>query len=69
VRGLAALGVLMFHVWLYRDNRPHGARHALQDHVLFSLNVGLILFFVLSGFLLYRAYARAIVRRDTLPQA
>jgi len=67
VRGLAALGVLAFHVWLYRDNRPHGARHALQDHVLFSLNVGLILFFVLSGFLLYRAYARAIVRRDTLP--
>lgn len=67
VRGLAALGVLGFHVWLYRDNRPHGARHALQDHVLFSLNVGLILFFVLSGFLLYRGYARAIVRRDTLP--
>jgi peptidoglycan/LPS O-acetylase OafA/YrhL len=67
VRGLAALGVLAFHVWLYRDNRPHGARHALQDHVLFSLNVGLILFFVLSGFLLYRAYARAIVRSDTLP--
>ena len=67
VRGLAALGVLGFHVWLYRDNRPHGARHALHDHVLFSLNVGLILFFVLSGFLLYRAYARAIVRRDTLP--
>jgi peptidoglycan/LPS O-acetylase OafA/YrhL len=67
VRGLAALGVLGFHVWLYRDNRPHGARHALHDHVLFSLNVGLILFFVLSGFLLYRAYARAIVRKDTLP--
>jgi acetyltransferase len=56
-------------VWLYRDNRPHGARHAFRDHVLFSLNVGLILFFVLSGFLLYRAYARAIVRRDTLPAA
>src|SRR6476661_276687 len=69
VRGLAALGVLVFHVWLYRDNRHHGARHALTDHVLFSLNAGLILFFVLSGFLLYRAYARAIVRRSTLPGA
>src|SRR3954451_22448122 len=57
VRGLAALGVLVFHVWLYRDNRHHGARHALLDHLLFSANVGLIAFFVLSGFLLYRPYA------------
>jgi peptidoglycan/LPS O-acetylase OafA/YrhL len=67
VRGLAALGVLVFHVWLYRDNRHHGARHALVDHLLFSLNVGLILFFVLSGFLLYRAYARAAVQGTGLP--
>src|SRR3954447_21402951 len=69
VRGLAALGVLAFHVWLYRDNRAHGARHALVDHLLFSANVGLIAFFVLSGFLLSRAYARAAVRRTPLPGA
>jgi peptidoglycan/LPS O-acetylase OafA/YrhL len=68
IRGLAALGVLAFHVWLYRPDRPHGARSALIDHVLFSANLGLIAFFVLSGFLLYRAYARAALARTRPPQ-
>jgi peptidoglycan/LPS O-acetylase OafA/YrhL len=69
VRGLAALGVLAFHVWLYRADRPHGQRSALIDHVLFSANLGLILFFVLSGFLLYRAYARAALANTAPPRA
>jgi acetyltransferase len=67
VRGLAALSVLAFHVWLYRDDRPHGARSALLDHALFSASAGLIAFFVLSGFLLYRAYAQAAVARTAAP--
>jgi peptidoglycan/LPS O-acetylase OafA/YrhL len=69
VRGLAALGVLAYHVWLYREDRPHGRRSALIDHVLFSANLGLIAFFVLSGFLLYRAYARAAMTRTAPPGA
>jgi peptidoglycan/LPS O-acetylase OafA/YrhL len=69
VRGLAALGVLAYHVWLYREDRPHGRRGALIDHVLFSANLGLIAFFVLSGFLLYRAYARAALTRTAPPGA
>ena len=60
LRALAALAVLSFHVWLYRDNRPHllADRSAL-DHTLLQMNLGLICFFVLSGFLLHRAFARA----------
>jgi peptidoglycan/LPS O-acetylase OafA/YrhL len=59
IRGLAALSVLGFHVWLYRENRPMGDRTLLFDRIGFALHLGLICFFVLSGFLLYRAFARA----------
>lgn len=62
VRALAALSVLAFHVWLYRYDRPmRGTDRSLIDRVLFEANVGLIAFFVLSGFLLYRGFARAAV--------
>ncbi len=61
LRALAALSVLVFHVWLYRDTPPPNPREALTDKFLFELNLGLILFFVLSGFLLYQAFARASI--------
>jgi peptidoglycan/LPS O-acetylase OafA/YrhL len=68
IRALAALGVLAFHVWLYRDDRPHSAAgRSLIDRVLFEANVGLIAFFVLSGYLLYRPFARAAVRGAARP--
>src|SRR5690242_12413017 len=59
IRALAALGVLTFHVWLYRIGDPPGPRTTVKDHLLFQGNLGLICFFVLSGYLLYRAFARA----------
>jgi peptidoglycan/LPS O-acetylase OafA/YrhL len=59
VRAIAALSVVFFHVWLYRADRPHGPRTELLDQVLFYASNGLICFFVLSGYLLYGAFARA----------
>jgi acetyltransferase len=59
VRALAALSVVCFHSWLYRIDKPPGERTALFDQVFFELSIGLICFFVLSGFLLYRSFARA----------
>src|SRR3954447_7738162 len=59
LRAIAALGVLTFHVWLYRIGDPPGPRKSVGDHLLFQGNLGLICFFVLSGYLLYRSFARA----------
>jgi peptidoglycan/LPS O-acetylase OafA/YrhL len=65
LRGVAALSVVCFHVWLYRFPDPsHVRRRGPLDYALSDLRLGLILFFVLSGYLLYRGFARAALRRD-----
>ena len=66
LRGLAALSVVAFHVWLYRPDRVPGTRTGLGDHFFFEMHLGLICFFVLSGFLLYRGLLR---RPDFKPYA
>lgn len=65
LRAVAALSVLLFHVWLYRPGGLPGPRDALGDKLLFECSRGLMLFFVLSGFLLYRPFLR---RRVDLPR-
>jgi peptidoglycan/LPS O-acetylase OafA/YrhL len=58
LRGLAALSVLAFHGWMYSRAVPTaGARATVADTVLHELRIGLVLFFVLSGYLLYRPWA------------
>jgi peptidoglycan/LPS O-acetylase OafA/YrhL len=65
LRALAALSVVCFHVWLYRFPDPTRIRRTgLLDDVLSDFRLGLLLFFVLSGYLLYRGFARAALRRD-----
>jgi peptidoglycan/LPS O-acetylase OafA/YrhL len=67
LRGLAALSVVCFHVWLYRFPDPTQVqRRGPLDYALSDFRLGLILFFVLSGYLLYRGFARAALRRDGL---
>ncbi len=58
LRGVAALGVVTLHVWMYTGAH---ARHAspLVDAVVGELRVGVIAFFVLSAFLLSRPWLAA----------
>jgi peptidoglycan/LPS O-acetylase OafA/YrhL len=55
VRGLAALGIVALHVWMYTGaNDP---RHSvLLDAVVGELRIGVTAFFVLSAFLLVRPW-------------
>jgi peptidoglycan/LPS O-acetylase OafA/YrhL len=65
LRGLAALAVFFLHVWIYRGpSKP--ARDGFWDSLLFEMRLGLVLFFVLSGYLLYRQFARAAIQRREL---
>ena len=61
LRAIAALSVFGFHAWLYTlsDVRVAAARPTLANELLAELRIGLVLFFVLTGFLLYRAWVRS----------
>jgi peptidoglycan/LPS O-acetylase OafA/YrhL len=53
LRGLAALAVVVLHVWMYTDaNFPARGRTDLLDRAIGELRIAVVLFFVLSGFLL-----------------
>lgn len=55
VRALAAIAVLTYHVWLYAPDNVRGPRReTVLDYFFFELRTGLVMFFVLSGYLLYR---------------
>jgi len=67
LRGLAASTVVLYHVWLY--GAPGAAKFPAGPlwTPLTSLEAGVTFFFVLSGFLLYRPYARALVTQGAWP--
>jgi peptidoglycan/LPS O-acetylase OafA/YrhL len=56
VRGLAAASVVLFHVWYYTPPFRDGPAGAIGAPLLGRLWIGVIAFFVLSGFLLYRPF-------------
>ena len=70
LRALAALSVLGYHAWLYtRDRVSAGVRGSLADELAHELRLGLVLFFVLSGYLLYRPWVRSVLSGAAPPRA
>lgn len=60
LRAVAALSVLAYHAWLYTLPQVAAAnRDSTADYVWHELRLGLVLFFVLSGFLLYGGWVAA----------
>jgi peptidoglycan/LPS O-acetylase OafA/YrhL len=63
LRGVAALCVFLVHIWIYtQPSRP--PRDDFWSYLTFELRLCVVFFFVLSGFLLFRDFARAVVRRS-----
>lgn len=59
LRGLAAVGVALLHVELYHRGDAHQPPPVFADRVLLELRVGVVMFFVLSGYLIYRPWVAA----------
>lgn len=60
LRALAAVSVLVYHAWLYTlPTVSSGRKTVTTDYWWHELRLGLVLFFVLSGYLLYGAWVRA----------
>jgi peptidoglycan/LPS O-acetylase OafA/YrhL len=69
LRGLAALSVLLYHAWLYTRPKVIGARaDGLWQPAVHELRLGLVLFFVLSGFLLYGPWVGAALAGERRPR-
>ena len=65
LRGLAALGVLTLHVWMFTVQDAHG-RDEVVSLLTGELRLGVVLFFVLSGYLLAGPWvASALDERPT----
>jgi peptidoglycan/LPS O-acetylase OafA/YrhL len=65
LRAVAALTVVLFHIAFVAGGftNPHFARYLVQ------LNIGVPIFFLISGFLLYRPFVAARFARDRMPAA
>ena len=69
LRALAALSVLGYHAWLYtRERVDAGLRDSPGDYLAHELRLGLVLFFVLSGFLLYAPWVQAALSDGPRPR-
>ena len=69
LRGIAALSVLLYHAWLYtRTPVTATTRVGTLDPVMHEMRLGLVLFFVLSGFLLYGPWVAAALEGRARPR-
>lgn len=66
MRGAAAIGIIVVHVWMFLPNTGLARPGSLTDELIGQLRLGMPMFFVLSGFLIFRPFAAAAI--DGRPQ-
>jgi len=69
LRAIAAGSIVVYHAWLYSTPGGPLAYGGVAGTMLRSLALGVILFFALSGFLLYRPFVAALARDRERPSA
>jgi peptidoglycan/LPS O-acetylase OafA/YrhL len=67
LRAVAACSVLVYHCWLFGSPDRAAPRLGPLTGVMPHLALGVVLFFALSGFLLYRPFAAAALRAVPAP--
>lgn len=68
MRGAAALGIVAVHAWMFLPDRGLAAPGSLSDALIGQLRLGMPMFFVLSGFLIFRPFAAAAIEGRPLPR-
>jgi peptidoglycan/LPS O-acetylase OafA/YrhL len=69
LRAIAAVSVVVYHAWLYTlPVVTASQRETIGDQVIHELRLGLVLFFVLSGFLLYQPWVRSALSGRPAPR-
>jgi peptidoglycan/LPS O-acetylase OafA/YrhL len=68
VRALAALSVLIWHVWAHGTlANSYGVSVGPATKIFANMQAGVAVFFVVSGFLLFRPFARALMQDGPAP--
>lgn len=67
LRGLAAVGIVVLHAWMFHQGDLGSPDRSTLDTVISQLRLGMPMFFVLSGFLIFRPFVAAAIEARERP--